>query len=52
MIKTFSVLFLILEGSKALETHSKKLRPTVSLPRNVTDPFEKIFGGGGETGGY
>ena len=47
MIKTFSVLFLILEGSKALETHSKNLRPTVSLPRNVTDPFENIFGGGG-----
>ena len=47
MIKTFSVLFLILEGipegvgSKGLETHSNKLRFTVSLPKKVADLFEK-----------
>ena len=49
MIKTSSVLFLVLGGipeggrSKGLETHSNKLRPTVSLPRKVVDTFEKIF---------
>ena len=27
------------EGSKGLETNSKKLRPIVSLPRKVADQF-------------
>ena len=29
--------------SKELETHSKKLRPIISLSRKVLDPFEKTF---------
>ena len=52
MNKTFSKWFIfdIGEslrgwGSKALETHSKKLRPKVSLPRKVAEPFEKKCSG-------
>ena len=50
MIKTFNMCFSFDTGesprgweSKALKTHSKKLRPTVSLPRKNVDPFEKYF---------